>query len=154
MQINPKKYVFFTLISLVTCLPAANAQTNGAHESSNSRLLTPQTMLAQGFALKCEFRENDTSSDVFVDIRFDADKGPEIEEARGANLVISQGGKTLVWVPINTEFDHETGSINRLYFSVDKDLLADTQIYLDYIQGIHAYYRVISIKEFYAARKK
>jgi len=91
---------------------------------------------------------------VGVQIIFDADKGPKINEILGASLSVKEGDKSLVLAPIETAKHHATGKISWMQFWLHDEVLPKSQVMLSYIDGIHGYYYIIPVKDFYDGRQK
>jgi hypothetical protein len=146
------------LVFVITCLFAANAQIG----RTDRNLLTPQTMLAKGFYFECRFVDSTITSGgktsrtgvVRVQIIFDADKGPKINEALGAYLIVNEGDKSLVLAPIETAKHPDTGKIHWMQFWLHDEALPKSQVVLSYLAGIHGYDYIIPVKDFYEGRPK
>src|SRR5215475_3702384 len=169
MQLKPhQNAVAVILLFVITCLSAANPQFGRTDSQKNDKpkvpwnLLTPQTMLAKGFDFECRFVDNTITSGgktsrtgvVGVQIIFDADKGPKINEILGASLSVKEGDKSLVLVPIETAKHHDTGKISWMQFWLHDEVLPKSQVMLSYFDGIHGYHYIIPVKDFYEGRPK
>ena len=156
------------LLLVITCLSAANAQYGRTDSQKNDKpeppwnLLTPQTMLAKGFYFECRFVDNTITSGgktsrtgvVGVQIIFDADKGPKINNILDASLSVKEGDKTLVLAPIETAKHPDTGKIHGMQVWLHDEALPKSQFFLSYIDGIHGYHYIIPVKDFYEGRPK
>ncbi len=125
-------------------------------------LLTPHTAINKGFSFETRFVDKTETSKgittrtglLSVQIIFDSNKGPKINEAIGAQLRVKKDDNILVLVPIETARHRETGKIQWMQLSLNDETLPNSDILLNFIDGNHAYEYVIPLNTIYKLQLK
>jgi len=122
-------------------------------------LLTPETMLKYGFSIRCRFIEETITEGSLptrptgvldVDVVFDAEKGPTIKRIDRVVLVVRDGEKGLLAVPVQTSSHPSGRGVTGLGFSVHKDWLSKTTLTLVHTgEGRRGAYFHVDISAFY-----